>query len=146
MVVLQNNSIYCCVRGALWSHRDLEPSWKSVPVNERLNPVLLSLCEQLLKTCLEIKPLPAGLKTAQSLLFHSISSHQCCTHHLIIAHSQPAEFHAQLGSASCQVLATSQLKKVVYFNNQPGKFSSRRVWNSSQCQLYARCYFEQVNK
>lgn len=65
-----------------------------------------------------MKPLPAGLKTAQSLPQHLLSHQFHSAALTIIPSSQPAEFHAQLGSASCQVLSTSQLERVVYFNNQ----------------------------
>lgn len=130
VLVLPNNSIYCCVRGAPWSHQDLEPSWKSVtvPVKERLNPVLPSVCAAPANLSGDnTTPSRAANCTVTGTAPPLPSVPQGCTPQSIIAHSQPAQFHAELGAASCQVLSTSQLEKVVDFNNQPGKFSSRRA-------------------
>lgn len=120
VLVLQNNSIYCHVRGAPWSHQDLEPSWKSVtvPGNERLNPALISVRENLSGD--KSTPSRAENCTVTSLPQHLLS-HPFHGAALTIPHSQPTEFQAQLGFASCRVLSTSQLERIVYFNNQPGK-------------------------
>lgn len=138
-LVLQNNSIYCHVRGALWSQQDLEPSWKSVtvPANERLNPALLSLWaapENL-----------SGDKTtpsrAENCTVTSLPQHLpfiwCCTHHSTLPASRIPH---RTGICFYQVLPTSQPEKIVSFNHHPGKFSSRRASNSYQGQLWV-CFY-----